>query len=128
MLKSKRCTKCGETKPASAFRPRPALKSGLTSWCRKCTNARCNATAPARREKTKKLLIELKGGRCQGCGGVFPHYVYDFHHRDPSQKEISMTDLQDKRWERVLAEAVKCDLLCANCHRIAHHGGLAGMP
>lgn len=65
----------------------------------------------------------MLGGKCQNCGGVFPHFCYDFHHVDPAKKEIGMTDLQDKRWERVLAEVKKCRLLCANCHRIAHHAG-----
>ena len=57
------------------------------------------------------------------CGGIFPHYCYDLHHRDPSEKEMNMTNLQDKAWKRVEKELKKCDLLCANCHRVAHHGG-----
>lgn len=61
------------------------------------------------------------GGKCMKCGGVFPYYVYDLHHRDPAQKEINLNSLNDKAWERVIKEAAKCDLFCANCHRIEHH-------
>lgn len=122
MLAEKSCTRCGETKPAAAFQRRPSAKSGLASWCRRCRQAHSNGVyAPAKRRERKQQIISLKGGACRRCGGVFPHYVYDLHHRDPAEKEIGMTDLQDKAWARVEAELEKCDLLCANCHRIAHH-------
>jgi hypothetical protein len=36
----KRCTKCGETKPAAEFHCNPRMRSGLSSWCRDCHLAR----------------------------------------------------------------------------------------
>jgi len=30
------CTKCGENKDTSCFRPRPSLKRGFHSWCVEC--------------------------------------------------------------------------------------------
>lgn len=127
MLAEKECTNCREVKGASLFALRRDVPSGLASWCRRCTNDHINHKwAPAKRKDRKLQIIELKGGKCAACGGQFPHFVYDLHHRDPSTKEVNMTDLQDKRWERIVREVEKCDLLCANCHRIAHHG--AGKP
>ena len=71
-----------------------------------------------------RYLIELKkraiiylGGKCRRCGGVFPDEVYDFHHRDASLKEFHISR-KSVRWATLVKELDKCDLLCANCHRI----------
>lgn len=120
-LAEKVCTHCSAVKPAAAFERRAKVASGLASWCRVCRLAYGTRVGAARRRARKEAIIALKGGACEACGGTFPHYVYDLHHRDPSTKETGMTDLQDKAWSRVLAELEKCDLLCANCHRVAHH-------
>lgn len=55
------------------------------------------------------------GGRCVDCGIDNP-LVLDFDHTDPltkSRKFKHLFTMQDLR-----AEALKCKLLCANCHRI----------
>lgn len=68
-------------------------------------------------------IIEQKGGKCQRCGGVFPSAVYDLHHRDPKEKEFSIgAVILAKSEQAILKEAEKCDLLCANCHRLEHFG------
>ena len=122
MWAEKICTKCKEVKAATSFQRRAGTASGLASWCRQCRQDYSNRVyGPAKRRARKEAIIELKGGACERCGGVFPHYVFDLHHRDPALKEVNMNSLQDKAWARVLAELEKCDLLCANCHRIAHH-------
>jgi hypothetical protein len=45
-----------------------------------------------------------------------------FHHTDPTKKEISLALAVTRAWgkKRILAEAEKCIVLCANCH-IKHH-------
>lgn len=57
------------------------------------------------------------------CGVVYPPYVLDFDHRDPSTKKfnIAMHVRQVSR-QRLLAEIEKCDIVCANCHRIRTFG------
>jgi predicted HNH restriction endonuclease len=42
-----------------------------------------------------------------------------FHHRDPSTKEFAVGGFSGAL-SRLLLEAQKCDLLCANCHRLRH--------
>lgn len=75
-----------------------------------------------RREVIRKACIEEMGNKCMKCGGTFPNFVYDFHHRDPKEKEDALGNYIDS-WSvmRMAEEVVKCDLLCANCHRIEHH-------
>ena len=53
------------------------------------------------------------------CKGMFPACCYDFHHRTPNEKDFEISQrLYILSFEELTAEADKCDLLCANCHRI----------
>ena len=70
-----------------------------------------------RRRKIKQTLVDEAGGKCIRCGYDECIAALEFHHRDPSEKEIRLTD---RSMEKLRAEAAKCDLLCANCHRIVH--------
>lgn len=64
---------------------------------------------------------------CADCNGSFPFYVMDFDHREGEVKlfDVSNGALRFGR-AKVLAEIAKCDVICANCHRIrtANRGGL----
>lgn len=61
------------------------------------------------------------GGKCERCDGVFHENVYDFHHFDHTQKSFPINQATFQRnWDNILAEAEKCKLLCANCHREVH--------
>ena len=59
------------------------------------------------------------GGKCQDCSGVFPQYVYDFHHVN-NDKDFSPSYALTMKWDKAEQELKKCVLLCANCHRIRH--------
>lgn len=72
-----------------------------------------------RRKQLKHRLVEGRGGRCETCGYSAAPAALDFHHRDPRTKDFSISSFQGS-WDRLLAESQKCDLLCANCHRIRH--------
>ena len=72
------------------------------------------------RAKLKLLAVRYKGGKCLGCNGVFSICAYDFHHRDPSQKDF-MISSKSSAWNRSIQQELdKCDLLCSNCHRVEH--------
>jgi hypothetical protein len=43
----------------------------------------------------------------------------EFHHRDATSKDFGVGNF-DGSLSRLLAEAQKCDLLCASCHRLRH--------
>ena len=76
------------------------------------------------RKNLKLKLLEAKGGmKCQRCGYDKPiPDVYEFHHRDPSEKDPSWGKMitNNHRIETMLLEIEKCDLLCARCHREVH--------
>lgn len=74
------------------------------------------------RHLTNKLkAIEYLGGKCKRCDGVFPHYIYDLHHRNPNEKDSKVGLLLRNSWSTAVIEVDKCDLLCAHCHRIIHN-------
>jgi predicted HNH restriction endonuclease len=74
-----------------------------------------------RRKKTRMKAVEHLGGKCMKCGYKKYSEVLEFHHRDPSKKLFGIGQKGLTRsWERIKAEAEKCDLLCANCHRELH--------
>lgn len=76
----------------------------------------------AKQYKIRKLMaIEYKGGKCQKCGYDKCPAAMEFHHRNPDNKEFDWTKIRRKKWEMVLTELDKCDLLCANCHRETHY-------
>jgi hypothetical protein len=75
----------------------------------------------------KKLdLIELFGGKCEKCGYDKNIAGFDFHHIDPYTKafEIKAHFLNYKTDDVILEEALKCMLLCSNCHRELHNPAL----
>ena len=72
----------------------------------------------------KKCCRALKVGlSCKVCGVGDP-IVLDFHHRDESSKEFSVSEGKRRGYsrQRMLDEIEKCDVLCSNCHRRHHHG------
>lgn len=74
-----------------------------------------------RRKENKIRAVNYLGGECERCGLSSPYYsVFDFHHRNPEEKEADPGTLLHRSWETVFKEISKCMLLCANCHRIVH--------
>ena len=77
--------------------------------------------------KRRQLLNKIKTDRgCESCGlKGMPAVVYDFHHRDRKTKKFSLSGASGSKrpWWRTLKEVEKCDVLCANCHRLVEWGG-----
>jgi hypothetical protein len=72
-----------------------------------------------KREWMRTILRECKSRPCADCGGVFPFYVMDFDHREGEEKTAHVAMLVNMMSiKRLLDEIAKCDLVCANCHRV----------
>jgi hypothetical protein len=64
-------------------------------------------------------LDRLRDTPCQDCNGRFPAAAMDFDHRDPRTKRSSVTRMIGRAGTRTLLDEVaKCDIVCANCHRM----------
>lgn len=74
------------------------------------------------RSRLKVLLHESKDVPCMDCGQKFPPCVMDFDHRDPDTKLFNVSQMMTGgSIVRMRAEIAKCDVVCANCHRIRTH-------
>lgn len=73
--------------------------------------------------KRKAWLNTFKAGKpCSKCNVVYPTYVLDWHHRDKTTKLFGISSGQWRHSrEKLLQEMEKCDLICANCHRIIEY-------
>lgn len=70
--------------------------------------------------KTLVKIEQIKASPCMDCENSYPPECMDFDHRDPEQKIAGVGHVMACRlaWTRIEAEIAKCDLVCANCHRI----------
>jgi len=75
-----------------------------------------------RRKKDRLLWIEYKTTlSCRICGQNHPATL-DFHHVIIHPDNQTINDLtRSGAYNRVVEELKKCEVLCANCHRIHHH-------
>jgi hypothetical protein len=71
------------------------------------------------RRAIKKEIVNLHGNRCFDCGLTFPSWMYEFDHRDPSQKSFNISRGRNK--QAMINESMKCDMVCPNCHRWRTH-------
>jgi hypothetical protein len=109
----KKCVCCGELKPSTDFYTR---KSGrLFSYCKQCSSKR----ADDYRRVVKDQCIQYKGGKCCVCGYDRHPAALQFHHTDPTKKELTIASSKYS-FEKLKEELDKCDLVCANCHSIIH--------
>lgn len=72
-----------------------------------------------RRSKHRAAVVAAKSVPCADCGGTFDPVCMDFDHRDGVEKLKEVSRLvYTTSVDVVLAEIAKCDVVCANCHRL----------
>jgi len=76
----------------------------------------------------KEWMIEIKSNPCADCGGRFQTCSMDFDHRDGCTKEYNIGTMFAHHYSRTLIEKEleKCDLVCANCHRVRTRDRITG--
>ena len=121
----KECKDCKQTKDISEFYKSTTHSQSVMVYCRRCFNARCQK----RWVQRKVDAINLLGGQCTDCAfqlGNSHYSVFEFHHLDPSVKDVDWSKLRLRTWAATQQELTKCVLLCANCHRIRHANARSG--
>lgn len=136
----KECKKCGLEKDFDSFVYYPHSKeyftvcgdcgssSNLSEEKKKAAKDRKKILQKKHNDKKKKERTELRqkliaerGNICFDCKASFPACCYDFHHRDPKEKEFEFSKAKSRSEDQIRVEIAKCDLLCSNCHRIRHN-------
>lgn len=113
----KTCSKCKTVKPLSDFYKRK--EGGPSSQCKTCVNNVSTEAITRMRQERKLILVTEFGNKCQDCGFTGPPFMFDFDHRNPEEKERLVGHFRSL--EKMRKEAEKCDLVCANCHRLRTH-------
>lgn len=71
-----------------------------------------------RAERYAKINEYKLSKGCIDCGYADDPVALDFDHRNPSVKIERVSLMLTYSWRRIVAELDKCDIRCANCHRI----------
>ena len=73
-------------------------------------------------QRKKSRLVRMMGGKCCICGYNKCLSALQFHHKDPLQKDFTISQNAHISFEKAAEEVKKCILVCANCHREIHAG------
>jgi hypothetical protein len=134
----KRCAACQREKQEDEFNRKG---DKLQSKCRPCQRAyhrlyyrknksrfieKNRRNKRRQRRRLRAILLEYKGRLCADCGGTFHPWVMEFDHREGSVKESAVANLVSKGCTdaRLLEEMSKCEVVCANCHRMRTYSRL----
>lgn len=127
------CTRCKKNKPISEFGWRET-KGNYQSSCKSCQREISKEWYANNREKqvqnsirnsrkyrdlfTQKLFEYLKEHACVDCGQKNPVMLEFDHVRGTKTNEISNLLGNRAQWDKIEQEIAKCDVRCANCHRL----------
>jgi hypothetical protein len=106
------CKKCGKKLSYNN-------KSGFCKKCKPPAKTKSECVTDYRR-KRKKVLIDLKGGKCEICGYNKSIWALHFHHLDNEKKDFKISSSNPRKIEKDIQEVEKCILVCANCHAELH--------
>jgi hypothetical protein len=122
----KKCTNAGRWKNGR-FRDeahkQQVLAANRASYARH--RSKYAARIKARRMERKAKAIAVLGDPiCVRCNQEWHPVALDFHHLDPTTKRFNITDALGEQgkypWEEIVVEIRKCELICANHHRMEH--------
>lgn len=132
------CNKCKQTFPANKeyFQVNTNGRGigGVSATCKSCANARSrnwyhnwdgkewhlNDQKQRRIELGEWVVTTFKSKPCTDCNTVYPPEVMEFDHLPGFEKLFSISVMVNlrKSKEAIINEIEKCELVCANCHRL----------
>lgn len=129
----KNCTKCNIEKPLTEFAIKKSRKDGRQSACKKCQREyakewylenRISHKDSIRTNKQRSVSLNranlaayLKKHPCVDCGES-RIVCLDFDHVRGTKRNDICKMVYSNSWETILQEITKCQVRCANCHRI----------
>jgi hypothetical protein len=129
----KTCSKCCEEKPLEEFNNSTRAKDGKMSYCRACHKDHYRSNRVRHGENVKKVrdahnqavrewkyeFLKEAGCSWPGCDVTEP-IMLEFDHIESSEKEADICSMirKGKSLDKIKAEAAKCQVLCANHHKL----------
>jgi hypothetical protein len=123
------CTKCGENKPETSFGKTHGRLRSECNWCKALSarqwreNNRVKRSADRKRRlvELNEFINNMKDDKpCADCNLPHSYWRLDFDHRNGEKKLFEISKLKAGLYskKKILEEIAKCDLVCANCHRL----------
>lgn len=108
---TRKCNTCNEERSVEDF-----YKKASSCWCKPCRKKQKKQD----KRDDKRNAIEYKGGKCEHCGYDKCDAVFDFHHKNPKEKDFGISTSGKRFGADIKKELDKCLLLCGNCHNAEH--------
>ncbi len=122
MIKSEEAKERARLRAAEWYKNNPERANASKRALYRKHKERWLGYAATKRCSRRQVIWEYKVERgCAICGYKEHHAALDFHHLDECEKVGNISQIYQGKWEAVLAEIEKCQILCANCHRIISH-------
>jgi hypothetical protein len=132
-MNTKKCGTCKKEKPFEDFGIKKAARDGRQSACKICRNTylkkwykdnkqlhikRVEVTKNDRKNRAREFVREyLSDKKCTDCSENRA-IVLEFDHLSDKDENISKLVQWGASNARILKEISKCEVVCANCHRI----------
>lgn len=72
------------------------------------------------RKRNKEKAVEYMGGKCVRCNYNKCIEALEFHHKNPKEKDFSLSKNMNMAWHKIEKELNKCIIVCSNCHKEVH--------
>jgi hypothetical protein len=117
------CKGCLQSLPLSAFYGNYNTKDGRLSWCKPCVIKRYSKGRSRRQREVLAYIQQIKLDRgCADCGYDVNPVALDFDHLPGTEKKYRIATMAaGLSRAKIDAEIAKCEVVCANCHRIRTH-------
>lgn len=102
-------------------------KGTVSYYCGEAQKEKAARRKRDSRSTWRKAVQEYKQTRgCKDCGEMYPYWVLEFDHLEGKSFNVSEV-AKASSLEALMLEVSKCDVVCANCHRLRSHQRQASM-
>lgn len=116
-VEERRCNQCGDWKVLSEFYSWERRDNRGHRWspCKPCLDRLVRLAQEAKKSWVDQYKLE-RG--CADCGYNENPAALDFDHLPGTVKTRDIKSGKQFGWKALFAEVAKCEVVCANCHRI----------
>lgn len=103
------------------YKDRDRQRQAQADWYQK-VKAKRRIQCRNQQAAINQKMAEYKSSLCcERCPENHPSCLH-FHHRDQATKVVTISEAVRMRWkwEKIMEEIAKCEVLCANCHAKLH--------
>lgn len=129
------CSGCKQSKSLNAFAKKAASRYGRQARCRECHSKYTRKHYQENKEfyknkakrndakyiaRAQKIIDSYRRKPCTDCKLTYPLCVMEFDHVS-DDKLYNVSDMKVYSIKTLMREIAKCEIVCANCHRIRTH-------